>query len=200
MRKITLSKYINKNAFLILPISLLFVSSPLLSLDQNSLLASDEVGFEFTDEQSRQTTSGAGESHNGWETYSREMCFRVDQVKIEKAQIKLTDAWTDWPQVTIERADEYFAFSPETDLQLDTEKTLLRWKSLLEGSSEVCLYGTFLQYLDDAIGDASGSLFVLHSLKTEKGYWDTHDQLSQNAVEDEVDSVELESVSEHVDE
>src|SRR4051812_12750264 len=90
--------------------SLLFLAVPTLTkgVDQAPFLSAEDVAQEQADREKGPALSSALDDPNPWQTYNQWMCFDRDVVRTEEVQIKNSEEWKPWPQITANALGQKF--------------------------------------------------------------------------------------------
>lgn len=146
---------------------LCFVSSVIRGDSSNSaLLKTEDRELEVSAyEEGRSALSSEVDAEEPWESYDEWRCFPNRSIKLTCTEIKY-GRWRKSPVIVASYDGHRFEYDVDPTFRWNCEFTLSEWRRVIGNSSEVCLFGAYLQPLG---GEAS--LWVLSRFKSENGYW-----------------------------
>lgn len=166
------------------------VPASIKGLEEQGLLTLEDLSHEENDRQNGPALSSSPDDPNPWSSNNQWMCFDANQVQIDTIEIKPGTHWIPWPQISVVASGQQFDFSPETDLEINTEEVIEEWRSLFTQARGVCFYAAFLQYLDTEESQQPETLWVLEEFKTNNGYWHSTDATQKDPDSPESDEEE----------
>ncbi len=148
-----------------LVIAILCLASVLIRGDVpfSSLLTKRD--YESESQQEEPALSSSLTSEDEWESFNEWRCSPTTAVELTCTEIDY-GGWRKSPTIVVAFKEGRREYDLDPTLDWDCDVTLKEWQRLLENSTEVCLFGAFLQTLDE-----NDSLWVLSQLKSEGGYW-----------------------------
>ena len=101
-----------------------------------------------------------------WESYNEWLCFSADNAGLRLSEHEL-ERPTFVPTLSIWLEDHLYEFEVSSSLIDENGASILQqWHTLLEDEPVFCILAAFLQPLG-----SDSSLWILHTLKTQNGYW-----------------------------
>ncbi len=153
---------------------ILILFSRVLSGDSpvSGLLTSNDYELEAVLKEQRPALSSATTDDEPWESHNEWRCFAARDIELTCVEIEYGE-WRKSPVIIITSGEHRFEYDLDPTFHWNCDFTLDEWRQVIGYSSEVCLFGAFLQPLDKM-----ASLWVLSQLKSELGYWKEHESKS----------------------
>jgi hypothetical protein len=109
-----------------------------------------------------------------WESYNQWLCFPAESVEVTCEEAEY-DGVVRIPTLHVVQDGHYYEIGMEPDPKPDCERVTHQWRELIQGEHTLCAYAAPLQELTTIpaeSGAKDGSLWIINSLKSGKGYWD----------------------------
>ncbi len=137
------------------------------------LLSDDDLEFQRIDNDNGVALGSALRSEHPWGSYNLWQCFSLEIVEFDCADY---DHGTFVPAIRAETEREVFLFDTHVEDRLDCEQTLLKWRDLVLGGKEICVFAAHMPDVDlDLDQNRPQSLWYINRLKGVGGYWNLYE-------------------------
>jgi len=135
-----------------------------------NLLVEDDLDYQTIDNNNGSALSSGLQSDSHWESYNQWQCFNLTVVEFYCVDY---DRGTLVPAIRAEAESEVFLFDTHVEDRLDCEQTLLVWRDLVLGGTEICAFAAKVPAVDLGLDENKPqSLWYIRRLKGTNGYWD----------------------------
>lgn len=97
----------------------------------------------------------------GFKSFNKWQCFDASDVMIDLTEVDYNGIHS-VPMIKIKNMN----FDIDPEIKWDIDKVLSDWNNLFNGASSVCIFGAYLQDLND-----EETMWYIESIKTDNGYW-----------------------------
>jgi hypothetical protein len=154
---------------LIVGLSLLVVCISGAAFASTQLLNQADIELQKFDNAQGVAMGSAIESEWPWGSYNQWQCFSVANLNYDCADY---DYGTLVPSLRAETELEVFHFDLHVEDRLECHQTLMRWRALIDGGQEVCIFAAHMPDVDMGLdGNKPQSLWYINRVKGVGGYW-----------------------------
>jgi hypothetical protein len=126
-----------------------------------------------------------------WASYDQWHCFPTESIEISYVEAEYGEM-RKLPTLHVTEGSHLYEFSMDPEPAPNFDNITNKWKALLQDEGTFCVYAAPLQELDVANNDTtaeSASLWIIHQLKTTKGYWTFESE--ENWLKDDDDDLDI---------
>ena len=140
-------------------------------------LTQEDIEFQEFDNAQGAALGSAPKMQWPWESYNQWQCFSIEKLNYDCADY---DNGTSVPSLRIEAEQDIRLFDVHVEDQLDCEQTLDRWRALIDGGQEVCIFAAHMPDVDlDDEGGKPQSLWYINRIKGINGYWNLFEESTE---------------------